>query len=46
MVLRLEDLPLIEASGAAFARKFDPSVDVDILSAVDAAIASSSGRDR
>ena len=38
MVLRAADLPLIRQSGAAFARKFDPSIDPDILLAVDAAI--------
>ena len=39
MVLRLEDLEAIRASGAAFARKFDPGVDADILAALDAVIA-------
>ena len=38
MVLRLEDLGAIRASGAAFARKFDPAVDAEILGAIDAAI--------
>jgi hypothetical protein len=38
MVLRVDDLGVIEGSGAAFARKFDPSVDPDILRAVEAGI--------
>lgn len=38
MVLRAEDLDAIHRSGAAFARKFDPSIDPDILRAVDAGI--------
>jgi hypothetical protein len=38
MVLRMEDFEAIESSGAAFARKFDPEVDAEILGAVDAAI--------
>lgn len=38
MVLRMDDLAVIRRSGAAFARKFDPSIDADILRAVDAAI--------
>lgn len=38
MALRREDLPDIQASGAAFARKFDTSVDAEILPLIDAAI--------
>ena len=38
MALRMDDLEAIYRSGAAFARKFDPSVDSDILRAVDVAI--------
>lgn len=38
MALRMDDLEAIYRSGAAFARKFDPSVDSDILRAVDDAI--------
>jgi len=38
MALRVEDLDAIHASGAAFARKFDPSVDPDILRVVEAEI--------
>jgi hypothetical protein len=38
MVLRIGDLGAIGASGAAFARKFDDTVDADILAAIDAAI--------
>jgi len=38
MALRVDDLGAIRASGAAFARKFDPSVDPDILRAVEAGI--------
>jgi hypothetical protein len=45
MVLRVEDLPAIEASGAAFARKFDPGVDGAILRAVDAATGVATGPD-
>ncbi len=42
MALRVDDLGAIRASGAAFARKFDPSVDPDILRAVEAGIAGDS----
>ena len=38
MVLRLEDLDAIRASGAAFARKFDPAVDAAVLRALDDAV--------
>lgn len=38
MVLRAGDLEVIRHSGAAFARKFDPSVDAEILRAIDAGI--------
>jgi len=30
-VLRLEDLPAVDASGAFFARKFDPAVDASVI---------------
>jgi hypothetical protein len=39
MVLRSDDLEAIGRSGAAFARKFDPSVDPGILRDVEAGIA-------
>jgi Core-2/I-Branching enzyme len=35
MALRVDDLDAIHRSGASFARKFDPSVDPDVLRAVD-----------
>jgi hypothetical protein len=38
MVLRVDDLGAIQQSGAAFARKFDPSVDSDILRDIEATI--------
>jgi len=38
MVLRAEDLDVVRLSGAAFARKFDPSIDSGILQAVDAEV--------
>ncbi len=38
MVLRLDDLAVIHNSGAAFARKFDPSIDAEILEVIDAEI--------
>jgi hypothetical protein len=38
MVLRASDLEVVRQSGAAFARKFDPSVDAEILRVVDAEI--------
>jgi hypothetical protein len=38
MVLRVDDLAAIGRSGAAFARKFDPAIDPEILRAVEAGI--------
>lgn len=38
MVLRGDDLSAIEASGAVFARKFDPTVDEAIVGLVDALV--------
>jgi len=38
MVLRSDDLDDIMGSGAAFARKFDPTIDADISRLVDAAV--------
>ena len=38
MVLRADDRDLIHGSGAAFARKFDPSVDAEILHVIDAEV--------
>jgi hypothetical protein len=35
VILRMTDLPLIEASDRLFARKVDPEVDSDILDAID-----------
>jgi hypothetical protein len=35
VILRMSDLPLIEASDRLFARKVDPEVDSDILDAID-----------
>lgn len=36
MTLRREDLADVRCSGSAFARKFDPSIDADVLQMVDA----------
>src|SRR5829696_6032237 len=38
------DLPALEASGAHFARKFDPAVDAEVLEALDRLRAERSGR--
>jgi len=38
MVLRTDDVGAIESSGAAFARKFDPEVDSQVIGVIDAAV--------
>jgi hypothetical protein len=38
MVLRSQDLDAIRDSGSAFARKFDPAVDPEVIATIDAAI--------